>query len=158
MGKPRKVSLGSKRAKRVALATPQRKTSTERGYNNRWRKARATFLAREPLCRISVLSGRPVAAQVVDHLYPHCGLSEVFWETGLWLPVTKAWHDEVKQSIECRGEAALDDLAIRLGYDTLAMKRPELIDEWREAYAVWRLDRKGGWGQSLGRGAPKPPP
>ncbi len=111
-----------------------KRSSAARGYGGRWRKARATVLQREPLCIPSMkLDGIARPAEVLDHLYPHCGLSWLFWERRLWLPCRKLWHDRDKQAIEARGEIAIDDLADRLGYPTLASLHPDKADEWRAA-------------------------
>lgn len=110
-------------------------SSSARGYGSRWRKARETVLQRQPLCVPSLmLDGVIRANDTLDHLYPHCGLSWLFWEKRLWLPCRKRWHDSDKQAIEARGEVAIDDLAERLGYPSLAVLHPDRVDEWRAAF------------------------
>lgn len=76
-------------AKRRAVADDRRGTAHERGYNARWRKARATFLRRNPLC---VECGKP--ALIVDHIVPHRGDSTLFWDTENWAAMCKACHDK----------------------------------------------------------------
>ena len=56
----------------------QRGTSTQRGYDHKWRKVRAAHLRKEPLCR---QCDRPTMATEVDHIIPHKGQSDpLFWD------------------------------------------------------------------------------
>ncbi len=118
-------------------AEGKRGGSSARGYNARWQKARATVLAREPLCRVSlVLEGRTVSADLVDHWYPHAGCSWLFWTTSLWVPMSAGVHNRWKQALEARGETALDDGAVKLGLSTLAALEPVRVADWRAAWAA----------------------
>lgn len=115
----------------------RRGSSADRGYGGRWRKARATVLQREPLCRPSqLLLGKDVEADTLDHWYPHCGLSWLFWTPALWVPMSKGWHDRDKQEIEARGEAALNRFAGELGLPLLEGLEPRRIWDWRAAFAA----------------------
>lgn len=60
----------------------QRGTAAERGYDHRWRKARAVWLAENPLCAECMRQGIVNAATDVDHIVPHRGNAEVFWQAG----------------------------------------------------------------------------
>lgn len=127
----------------------QRGSAASRGYGTRWRKARATVLAREPLCRPSIrLAGKVVAADTLDHWYPHCGLSWLFWMSELWVPMAAGWHSADKQALEDRGELALDAVALQLGLPVLSALEPVKVWEWRKAFAEERASRaarpKGG--------------
>ena len=51
----------------------QRPSAARRGYGPRWRRARAAFLARHPLCAACRALGRVVPATIVDHVVPHRG-------------------------------------------------------------------------------------
>jgi 5-methylcytosine-specific restriction protein A len=77
-----------------------RGSAADRGYNHRWSKARDTFVARNPLCIGCLAMGRTVAATVVDHVDPHHGDPDKFWDTGMWQPCCKWHHDSVKQQLE----------------------------------------------------------
>jgi len=55
------------RAKR-ATQDARRGSATSRGYDERWRRARASFLASHPLCVECEAEGRVTAATVVDHV------------------------------------------------------------------------------------------
>lgn len=48
----------------------KRGTSTERGYNQTWRRLRLLVLHSEPLCRECKKNGRLTAATEVDHIIP----------------------------------------------------------------------------------------
>ena len=56
-------------------------------HSRRWRKARAIFLAQHPLC---AMCGGP--ANVVDHITPHRGKLEVFWDEGNWQALCVRCH------------------------------------------------------------------
>ena len=58
---------------RRAAVDAKRGTSTERGYDYRWRKLRGVYLREHPLCEPCQRAGRVVAATVVDHRTPHKG-------------------------------------------------------------------------------------
>lgn len=73
-------------------ATP-RASARERGYDWRWQKARAAFLAAHPLCAECEREGRLTAATVVDHVVPHKGDQELFWRESNWAPMCAACHD-----------------------------------------------------------------
>jgi 5-methylcytosine-specific restriction protein A len=70
-----------------------RPSAARRGYGPRWRRARAAFLARHPLCAACRAQGRVVAATVVDHVVPHRGDQRLFWDTSNWAPACKRCHD-----------------------------------------------------------------
>lgn len=61
-----------------------RGTAAERGYDRRWRNARAAFLAAHPLCAECSKHGRVTPARVVDHIVPHRGDEKLFWDEKNW--------------------------------------------------------------------------
>lgn len=71
----------------------RRGSSSERGYNRVWQKARATFLARSPLCVECDKDGLVRAATIVDHIIPHKGDQDLFWDTSNWQSLCKTHHD-----------------------------------------------------------------
>lgn len=77
-----------------------RGNAADRGYNHRWTKARKTFLSSHPLCIGCLAEGRTEAATVVDHVDPHHGDPDKFWNTAMWQPCCKWHHDSVKQRLE----------------------------------------------------------
>ncbi|MDT7935231.1 MAG: AAA family ATPase [Sphingomonadaceae bacterium] len=79
----------------------------ERGgtqYNEKWRKARRTFLSKPERrwCAMCVADGRaqPSAASVVDHVRPHRGDSKLFWDKANWQPLCASHHSSAKQRLE----------------------------------------------------------
>ena len=80
-----------------------RKSSSERGYGHKWRKAREDFLSKNPLCVDHKCLGRVVVATVVDHIVPHNGDQKLFWDRKNWQPLCKVCHDSHKQRLEKSG-------------------------------------------------------
>jgi 5-methylcytosine-specific restriction enzyme A len=79
----------------------QRPSAVRRGYGARWRRARAAYLARRPLCVPCKTAGRLRAATVVDHVVPHRGDPVLFWDEANWAALCKLCHD-VKTAREGR--------------------------------------------------------
>jgi 5-methylcytosine-specific restriction enzyme A len=71
----------------------QRPSATRRGYGPPWRRARAAYLARHPLCAACQAEGRVVPATVVDHTVPHRGDPKLFWDQANWAALCKRCHD-----------------------------------------------------------------
>lgn len=73
----------------------RRGSARERGYTWRWEKARALFLAKNPLCRPCSLKKPPqlTPATVVDHIVDHKGDQVLFWAEGNWQPSCQSCHD-----------------------------------------------------------------
>lgn len=65
----------------------------ERGYDRKWRRARAAYLAAHPLCAECGKHGRLEPATVIDHVVPHKGDSSRFWDQSNWQPMCKRCHD-----------------------------------------------------------------
>lgn len=86
---------GLKRARPVGEKhyDKQRGTSHSRGYGSRWQKARATFLKRNPLCRICEKKGKVVPSTVVDHIIPARIAPERFWDKTNWQPLCVTCHN-----------------------------------------------------------------
>lgn len=94
---------------RIKTVTPgswrSGKTSSQRGYDYRWQKARERYLEEHPLCAYCEKIGRTTAARIVDHIVPHRGDRELFWNQANWQPLCKTCHDSVKQAEETAGLA-----------------------------------------------------
>lgn len=71
-----------------------RGTAHERGYTSTWRKARKRFLALNPLCVICEREGKITEANVVDHIIPHKGDMELFWDEDNWQSLCTRHHNE----------------------------------------------------------------
>ena len=62
--------------------------------SNRWKKLRKEFLLRHPLCESCKRRGVVKAAIVVDHIMPHKGNEELFWNQSNWQALCKQCHDK----------------------------------------------------------------
>ena len=71
-----------------------RGSASERGYDARWRRARRMYLRENPLCAECLKEGRTEAATVVDHIIPHKGDYEMFWDSENWQPLCVRHHGE----------------------------------------------------------------
>lgn len=77
---------------------------------SRWQKLRLKILERDSYtCQQTgaALVGKHPApnSPVVDHIKPHRGDPELFWDEDNLQSVSKEWHDSTKQSLERRGLA-----------------------------------------------------
>lgn len=73
-------------------------------YNTKvWRDLRAAQLRNEPLCRDHADRGRVVEARVVDHVVPHKGDEELFFDPTNLQSLCKPCHDGHKQRLERGG-------------------------------------------------------
>lgn len=82
-----------------------RETSSARGYGYRWQKLRKKFLEHNPLCVICAMKNLVKAAMVVDHIIPHKGNAELFWEQKNWQPLCTSCHSR-KTATEDSGFAS----------------------------------------------------
>ena len=71
----------------------RRGNAAERGYDSKWRSARALFLKKNPLCVKCRENGKLTPATVVDHIIPHRGNPVLFWDRSNWQPLCKDCHD-----------------------------------------------------------------
>ncbi|MCX2684023.1 HNH endonuclease [Pseudomonas sp. DCB_AW] len=78
-------------------------TSSQRGYDYKWQKAREGYLNDHPLCVFCERNGRIAAARVVDHIIAHRGDMALFWDQKNWQSLCKPCHDSVKQAEEAAG-------------------------------------------------------
>ena len=63
-------------------------------YNTaRWKKLRIQFLANHPLCEECKRNGVITSSEVVDHILPHRGNKELFWDEGNLQALCKECHD-----------------------------------------------------------------
>ncbi|MBN8916241.1 MAG: HNH endonuclease [Rhizobiales bacterium] len=81
---------------RKAANDRNRPSARDRGYSSKWDRARAGFLAKHPLCRCGA------KATIVDHIRPHRGDVNLFWDRKNWQPLCVRCHSSAKQSEEHR--------------------------------------------------------
>lgn len=70
-----------------------RPSSTARGYSSRWAKAARGYLAKHPWCVAHEAKGEIVRATVVDHIRPHRGDRELFWDRSNWQGLCGPCHN-----------------------------------------------------------------
>lgn len=75
------------------LSINKRAGASARGYNSRWRKESKKFLLEHPLCEKCLEEKHLIRATVVDHIIPHRGDQELFWDKSNWQSLCKRHHD-----------------------------------------------------------------
>jgi 5-methylcytosine-specific restriction protein A len=72
-----------------------RPNSTQRGYGSKWQKASKAYLVAHPIAVdwFGEHQGRLYPAEVVDHIIPHKGNMDLFWDPMNWQGLTKSDHD-----------------------------------------------------------------
>lgn len=65
-----------------------------------WQRLRRNQLTLQPLCQISLSLGEIVAADVVDHIRPHKGNIELFYDPTNLQSLCKHMHDTICQQME----------------------------------------------------------
>ncbi len=73
--------------------TDNRPSASRRGYNSKWQTARLYFLKAHPLCEECKRRGAYTPATVVDHIVPHKGDRNLFWDRNNWQSLCKQCHD-----------------------------------------------------------------
>ena len=68
-----------------------RGTRTERGYDNRWLRASKDFRAGE-VCGHCEAKGIARMSQCTDHIIPHNGDEELFWDRSNWQALCNECH------------------------------------------------------------------
>ena len=71
-----------------------RGNASKRGYDAIWRKARKSFLAKNPFCVRCMLTRKVTPSTVVDHIIPHKGNMKLFWGKSNWQALCKTCHDK----------------------------------------------------------------
>ena len=71
-----------------------RSSKAQKNYGYRWRKARKSWLVRNPLCVKCKEEGKVVQAEVVDHIIPHKGNIRLFWDKSNWQSLCTPCHNE----------------------------------------------------------------
>ena len=73
-------------------------------YGRRWREARATFLAKHPLCVMCKGEGRITPATELDHIQKHGGSEELFWDVHNWQGLCADHHRSTKAQMDRGGK------------------------------------------------------
>lgn len=62
-------------------------------HSARWRKASRAHLCEHPLCAECERQGKVTAATLVDHIKPHKGNYELFWDPNNWQSMCDPCHN-----------------------------------------------------------------
>lgn len=100
--KPRLKALQSGRKAVAVDSWRDGLSSAERGYDGRWRKAREAYLVKHPLCAYCQQKDTLTRATVVDHIIPHRGDKNLFWDSSNWQPLCSRCHDTTKKREEAQ--------------------------------------------------------
>jgi 5-methylcytosine-specific restriction protein A len=75
---------------------PQCQPQADRGvhYGRRWGKARLAYLADHPFCVDCEREGKQTLATDVDHIIPHKGNTDRFWDSTGWAALCKSHHSK----------------------------------------------------------------
>jgi len=79
--------------KPVRKPDTDRPSAHQRGYNGEWRRYRLDYLAKHPLCVQCLSVGLIREATVVDHIKPHKGDKQLFWDRSNHQALCKRCHD-----------------------------------------------------------------
>lgn len=74
-------------------------------YGWRWDKARRQYLSEHPLCLYCQSMGVVTPATLVDHIKPHNGDLDLFWDQSNWQPLCRTHHDATKRREDHQGIA-----------------------------------------------------
>lgn len=109
--KPSIATIDTRRGAPVAVERI-RGGKEKRWYDSqRWRKSREWFLSRHPLCVMCAKSrGADVIATVVDHVEPHKGDYDLFWDQGNWQSLCATCHSGNKRQQENHGYSKACDV------------------------------------------------
>ena len=91
-----------KHQSRVKQRDRDRGTAHQRGYDAEWKKQRDEFLIKNPLCVECRKKDYINPATVVDHIIPHKGDKDLFWDQKNWQPLCETHHN-IKTATEDRG-------------------------------------------------------
>jgi len=89
-----------------------RETSSKRGYGYKWQQAGKGWLGKHPLCVHCQEQGRVVAATDVDHIVPHKGDMQLFWDRTNWQSLCHSCHS-VKTATEDGGWGNRGTISVR---------------------------------------------
>ena len=75
------------------IVEKQRLTPAERGYDYKWQKFRKEYLKKNPFCVECLNEGRITPALVVDHIEPHRGDQDKFWDSNNLQSLCESCHN-----------------------------------------------------------------
>lgn len=90
--KPHIVRKSNAKRHGVRRYDSKRESASKRGYDAKWRKFREQFLIKNPLCVRCKQEGYLKPANEVDHIIPHKGDKELFWDSDNLQALCKSCH------------------------------------------------------------------
>lgn len=81
-----------------------------------WARLRLWQLKREPLCRFCKRKGIVTEANTVDHIIPHKGDMDKFFDKSNLCSLCKQCHSSIKQRMEKSGEFGCDENGLVEGW------------------------------------------
>ena len=75
--------------------------------SKRWRRLRERQLAKYPMCQCPHCKGKKLPANVVDHIKPHRGDTQLLWNPDNLQSMAATCHNAMKQSYEKGGQGFL---------------------------------------------------
>jgi 5-methylcytosine-specific restriction endonuclease McrA len=97
------------KSRMVQLRSPEAQSYHYLYNNRRWRKARLEHLTAHPLCVMCQALDRIKQATVVDHITPHRGNTDLFWDPENWQSLCDNCHSGHKQRDEAQGFSSAFD-------------------------------------------------
>ena len=89
------VPYGTKYCEKHRPLHPEEaRPAADRGYDSAWRKARKRYLEAHPLCVQCMKEGRYTKATDVDHIVPHRGDRDLFWDVSNWQALCHSCHSK----------------------------------------------------------------
>lgn len=117
----------------------ERGTSHQRGYDARWNKARIEHLDEHPLCVDCGKREYVMPATVVDHIVPHKGNDELFWDRSNWQSLCKPCHDRKTATEDMGGWTPVNKQNKEIGTVCCIFKQGEQVlaaTEYAEDYLM----------------------
>ena len=75
-----------------AEADKNRESAYRRGYDKRWQRTSKQYLREHPFCVMCQKEGILKSATEVDHVIPHRGNIELFWDESNWQGLCHKHH------------------------------------------------------------------
>lgn len=82
-----------KQQRRKNRAPDRRPSSSARGYDRQWYLASRIYRRQYPLCAECLRHGITSAAYCVDHIRPHKGNPQLFWDRANWQSLCEKCHN-----------------------------------------------------------------
>jgi 5-methylcytosine-specific restriction endonuclease McrA len=136
------------------MPTTRQQTKVRLNNSRAWRAASQAWLMRYPFCVLCLVRGQinerseadgctNQRTMIVDHIEPHRGNEQLFWDQNNWETLCRLCHDIDKQRHEQRGGTG-DAWRAMLRREAGQTDRREMVDRMKEHLppGVWGSDAK----------------